>query len=137
MPHPFHLAINITDLDAARAFYGNTLGCKEGRSTDSWVDFDFFGHQISLHLGEPMATAATGKVGEHMVPMPHFGLALPLAEWRDLSKQLTKAGIEFVIPPSARFVGEPGEQHTMFFHDPFGNPIEIKGFPNESGLFAQ
>jgi extradiol dioxygenase family protein len=136
MPHPFHLALNITDLDAARAFYGKTLGCEEGQSTDSWVDFDFFGHQISLHLGEPMATAATGKVGEHMVPMPHFGLVLPLAKWRELSERLTNAGTAFVIPPSARFVGEPGEQHTMFFRDPFGNPIEIKGFPDESGLFA-
>ena len=136
MPHPFHFAFNVTDLDQAREFYAGVLGATEGRSTDSWVDFDFFGHQLSLHLGAPLATAETGKVGEHMVPMPHFGVVLPLAEWRMLADRLKAAGVDFVLPPSVRFEGEPGEQWTMFFRDPSGNPIEIKGFPDASGLFA-
>lgn len=135
MAHPFHLAINVTDLDAARAFYGGLLGATEGRSTETWVDFDLFGHQLSLHLGTPFATAATGKVGAHMVPMPHFGVVLPLDLWRSLADRLTKAETEFVIPPSVRFEGEPGEQWTMFFRDPSGNPIEVKGFADMQGVF--
>lgn len=132
----FHLACNVTDLDATRRFYGDLLGCKEGRSTDSWVDFDFFGHQLSFHLGEPFATSATGKVGEHMVPMPHFGVILDMGRWKELAATLTNAGIDFVIPPSSRFAGEPGEQSTMFFRDPSGNPIEVKGFTDMSGVYA-
>ena len=124
----FHLAFHVTDLDAARRFYGGVLGCQEGRSTDTWVDFDFFGHQISLHLGEPFQTAATGHVGEHLVPMPHFGLILTLPDWRAMAERLQAAGTEFVLPPHLRFAGQPGEQWTMFFRDPFGNPIEVKGF---------
>ena len=124
----FHFAFNVTDLDAARRFYGGVLGCPEGRSTDTWVDFDFFGHQISLHLGEPFQTAATGHVGEHLVPMPHFGLILTLPDWLALAERLQAAGTEFVLPPHLRFAGQPGEQWTMFFRDPFGNPIEVKGF---------
>ena len=124
----FHFAFNVTDLDAARRFYGGVLGCPEGRSTDTWVDFDFFGHQISLHLGEPFQTAATGHVGEHLVPMPHFGLILTLPDWRAMADRLQAAGTEFVLPPHLRFAGQPGEQWTMFFRDPFGNPIEVKGF---------
>lgn len=124
----FHFAFNVTDLDAARRFYGNVLGCREGRSTDTWVDFDFFSHQISLHLGEPLKTARTGKVGDKLVPMPHFGLVLLLPDWKALAERLTQAGIEFVLPPQVRFEGQPGEQWTMFFCDPFGNPIEVKGF---------
>ncbi len=124
----FHFALNVTDLDAARRFYGGVLGCREGRSTDTWVDFDFFGHQISLHLGEPFQTAATGHVGEHLVPMPHFGLILTLPDWRAMAERLQAAGTEFVLPPHLRFAGQPGEQWTMFFRDPFGNPIEVKGF---------
>ncbi len=124
----FHFAFNVTDLDAARRFYGGVLGCREGRSTDTWVDFDFFGHQISLHLGEPFQTAATGHVGEHLVPMPHFGLILTLPDWRAMAERLQAAGTEFVLPPHLRFAGQPGEQWTMFFRDPFGNPIEVKGF---------
>jgi hypothetical protein len=135
MAHPFHLAVNVTDLDAARAFYGDLLGAAEGRSTATWVDFDFFGHQLSLHLGEPLATAATGKVGDHMVPMPHFGVVLPLAEWRALAARLQAAEVDFVLPPSVRFEGEPGEQWTMFFRDPSGNPIEVKGFADMSAVF--
>lgn len=124
----FHFAFNVTDLDAARRFYGSVLGCREGRSTDTWVDFDFFSHQISLHLGEPLKTARTGKVGDKLVPMPHFGLVLLLPDWKALAERLTRAGIEFVLPPQVRFEGQPGEQWTMFFCDPFGNPIEVKGF---------
>jgi extradiol dioxygenase family protein len=132
----FHLALNITDLDAARRFYGDALGCEEGRSTETWVDFSFFGHQLSLHLGEPLKTAATGRVGEHMVPMPHFGIVLPLPEWQQLAARLTAAGTQFVIAPTLRFAGEPGEQHTMFFIDPFGNPIEVKGFASLEAVYA-
>lgn len=137
MPHPFHLAFNVRDLDAARDFYSGHLGAIEGRSTATWVDFDFFGHQLSLHLGEPMATAATGKVGDHMVPMPHFGIVLPLGEWRALADRLTARGTDFIIAPSVRFKGEPGEQWTMFFRDPSGNPIEIKGLDDGADIFAK
>jgi extradiol dioxygenase family protein len=123
----FHLAFHVRDLDVARRFYGGVLGCAEGRSTDTWVDFDFFGHQISLHLGEPFATARTGRVGDVMVPMPHFGLALTLPDWQAMAARLEAAGTEFVLKPQVRFEGKPGEQWTMFFFDPFGNPIEVKG----------
>ena len=132
----FHFAFNVTDLDAARRFYGGVLGCPEGRSTDTWVDFDFFGHQISLHLGEPFQTAATGHVGEHLVPMPHFGLILTLPDWRAMAERLQAAGTEFVLPPHLRFAGQPGEQWTMFFRDPFGNPIEVKGFDSLERVYA-
>lgn len=136
LPSAFHFAFNITDLDAARKFYGDVLGCVEGRSTDTWVDFDFFGHQISLHLGEPFATAATGKVGKHMVPMPHFGIILLYPEWQAMADRLKAAGIEFVLEPQVRFKGEVGEQYTMFFLDPFGNPIEVKGFQTEEQIYS-
>jgi len=132
----FHLAINVTDLDQARAFYGGVLGCPEGRSTDTWVDFDFFGHQLSLHLGPPLQHAPTGKVGDHMVPMPHFGAVLPLSKWQETADRLTQGGIDFVLPPTQRFAGEPGEQWTMFFHDPCGNPIELKGFADMTKVTA-
>jgi uncharacterized protein len=124
----FHLAYNVRDLDAARRFYGGVLGCREGRSAPTWVDFDFFGHQISLHLGEPFATANTGQVGDHLVPMPHLGLVLALPDWQALAGRLRTAGTAFVLEPQVRFEGQPGEQWTMFFRDPSGNPIEVKGF---------
>ncbi|CUX82943.1 MAG: putative dioxygenase of extradiol dioxygenase family [Roseibaca calidilacus] len=133
---PFHFAYHVTDLDQARAFYGGVLGCTEGRSTDTWVDFDFFGHQISLHLGTPFANAPTGKVGDHMVPMPHFGLVLDVERFRALADRLGAAGVEFVIPPTLRFAGQPGEQWTMFFRDPSGNPIEVKGYASADQVFA-
>lgn len=136
MSNPFHLAFHVRDLDIARAFYGDTLGCTEGRSTESWVDFDFFGHQISMHLGEPFTTAATGRVGDHMVPMPHFGIVLDMPGFERLAMRLSMANLDFVIPPTLRFAGEPGEQWTMFFLDPFGNPIEVKGFADPDGIFA-
>ena len=136
MTSVFHLAFNVTDLDAARRFYGGTLGCREGRSTATWVDFDFFGHQLSLHLGEPFATAATGRVGDKLVPMPHFGVVLLLPAWQELARRLEAAGTDFVLAPQVRFASEPGEQWTMFFRDPFGNPIEVKGFRTTEGLYA-
>lgn len=132
----FHLAYHVHDLTEARAFYGGLLGCEEGRSTATWVDYNFFGHQLSLHLGTPFATAATGHVGDHRVPMPHLGVILPKADWEALAARLTQAGIDFVLAPFTRFAGEPGEQSTMFFKDPSGNPIEIKGFADMSGVFA-
>lgn len=137
MPVPFHLAFHVTDLDEAREFYSGALGAEEGRSTDTWVDFDFFGHQLSLHLGEPFANAPTGKVGDHMVPMPHFGVVLPLDDWNVLAGRLEERQTDFIIAPSVRFKGAPGEQWTMFFRDPSGNPIEVKGFADDSGVFAK
>lgn len=132
----FHLAYHVRDLDESRRFYGAVLGCREGRSTDTWVDFDFFGHQISLHLGTPFVTTNTGKVGDHMVPMPHLGVILQMADWQALANRLTAQQMIFVLPPGIRFAGEPGEQATMFFLDPSGNPIEIKGFASLDGIFA-
>lgn len=132
----FHFAFNVTDLDAARRFYGGVLGCTEGRSTETWVDFDFFGHQISLHLGQPFPTANTGHVGNVLVPMPHFGLILQQADWQAMADRLTAAGTDFVLPPQLRFAGQPGEQWTMFFRDPFGNPIEVKGFASLDTVYA-
>ena len=132
----FHLALNVRDLAEARAFYGGVLGCREGRSAPTWVDFEFFGHQISLHLGEPFATRPTGQVDDHRVPMPHFGVVLGLADWQALARRLTEAGVAFVIAPTVRFAGEPGEQSTMFFLDPAGNPIEIKGFACPGAIYA-
>lgn len=136
MKSAFHLAYHVTDLDAARQFYGETLGCTEGRSSDTWVDFDFFGHQISLHLGTPFETTNTGKVGDHMVPMPHLGIVLGKTDWDSLAARLQSMDIEFVLPPHTRWPGEPGEQSTMFFRDPSGNPIEVKGFADTNGIFA-
>ena len=136
MPSIFHFAFNVTHLDSARQFYGQVLGCREGRSTETWVDFDFFGHQISLHLGEPLRTAATGRVGDKLVPMPHFGLILALPAWQGMADRLVAAGTAFVLPPQVRFENQPGEQWTMFFLDPFGNPIEIKGFRDLEAVYA-
>ncbi len=138
MPSIFHLAYHVRDLDQSRRFYCDLLGCEEGRSTDTWVDIDFFGHQISLHLGQPFAVSNTGKVGEHMVPMPHLGVILELPEWQQLADRLTASGqVEFVLKPQIRFAGEPGEQATMFFLDPSGNPIEVKGFRSLAQVYAK
>jgi len=132
----FHFAFNVTDLGEARRFYGDLLGCREGRSTETWVDFDFFSHQISLHLGEPLKTSLTGHVGDQVVPMPHFGLVLQRADWQAMADRLQAAGVPFVVPPQLRFAGQPGEQWTMFFLDPFGNPLEIKGFESLETVYA-
>jgi len=133
----FHFAFNVTDLDEARRFYGGVLGCAEGRSSPTWVDFDFFDHQISLHLGEPFATARTGLVGEQRVPMPHFGLVLALPEWQAMAQRLSNAGTSFILEPQLRYAVQPGEQWTMFFCDPCGNPLEIKGLASPDGLYAR
>jgi extradiol dioxygenase family protein len=131
----FHFSFNVTDLDVARRFYGGVLGCQEGRSTDTWVDFDFFDHQISLHLGEPLQTRNTGQVDGMLVPMPHFGLVLNAHDWHAMAQRLRDAGTSFVIEPYLRFEGEPGEQWTMFFLDPFGNPLEVKGFADLATIY--
>jgi len=131
----FHLAYNVIDLENTRIFYRDVLGCKEGRSTDTWIDFNFFGHQISMHLGKPFTVEDTGQVGEHLVSMPHLGVALQLDDWHDLAQKLKGLNVEFVIEPVGRFIGQVGEQYTMFFKDPSGNPIEIKGFKDLSKVF--
>lgn len=131
----FHLAIHVTDLEDARGFYRDILGCGEGRSSDTWVDFDFFGHQMSLHLGPVAQTYPTGHVDGQSVPMPHFGVVIALEEWSQLKTRLEKAGTAFEIAPQIRFEGQAGEHHIMFFRDPFGNAIEIKGFHDLDGLF--
>jgi extradiol dioxygenase family protein len=131
----FHLAYNVKNLDETRTFYKDILGCKEGKSTETSVDFDFFGHQLSLHLGEPFKVENTGRVAEHMVAMPHLGVILEMPEWNALAKRLEEANVEFIIAPTLRFEGEVGEQSTMFFTDPSGNPLEIKGFESLDSVF--
>ena len=135
---PFHLAFPVHDLEAARTFYGGTLGCSEGRSSERWIDFDFFGHQIVAHLdpAKVAGAAITNPVDGHDVPVPHFGAVLPMAEWERLAERLAAAGTAFVIPPKVRFKGEVGEQATMFFLDPSGNALEIKAMANPANLFA-
>ncbi|MCB2066223.1 MAG: VOC family protein [Erythrobacter sp.] len=133
---PFHLAFPVHDLAAARAFWGETMGCPEGRSSDEWVDFDFYGHQIAAHLSDRAGDAASNPVDGHDVPVPHFGIVLSMAEWHELADRLTAAGTRFAIEPYVRFKGQPGEQATMFFRDPSGNAIEMKAFADRSKLFA-
>lgn len=133
----FHFAYHVRDLASARRFYCDVLGCAEGRSTETWLDIDFFGHQLSLHLGEPFAVSNTGKVGDHWVPMPHFGVVLSMPDWLALKERLMGRDVDFVLAPTLRFVGTPGEQATMFFLDPSGNPIEIKGFVEWASVYAQ
>ena len=135
---PFHLAFPVDDLAAARRFYGELLGCPEGRSADEWVDFDLHGHQIVAHLvGAAERSRATNAVDGDHVPVPHFGLVLPMSEWKDLAARLEGAGVEFVIPPTVRFAGEPGEQATMFLLDPSGNALEFKALTEPAKLFAK
>lgn len=135
---PFHLAFPVADLADARAFYGDLLGCPEGRSSDEWVDFNFYGHQIVAHLApEQTGNAGASNVDGKSVPVRHFGAVLPMAEWERLAKKLTDAGIAFVIEPYVRFKGEPGEQATMFFMDQCGNAIEFKAFKDLANLFAK
>ena len=137
-PYPrFHLAFPVTDLAAARRFYGEFLGCPEGRSSEDWVDFDFFGHQIVAHrVGAAGMTDATSLVDGKRVPVRHFGVVLDMAQWEGLSRRLTAAGTRFVIEPYVRFKGQVGEQATMFFLDPFGNALEFKAFREMASLFA-
>jgi extradiol dioxygenase family protein len=134
---PFHLAFPVDDLAAARRFYGDLLGCPEGRSADHWVDFDLHGHQIVAHLApEAVRQRATNPVDGEAVPVPHFGLVLAMDQWKALAKRLTEADTEFVIPPTVRFAGEPSEQATMFFLDPAGNALEFKAMADPANLFA-
>ena len=134
---PFHLAFPVDDLAAARHFYGELLGCPEGRSSEKWVDFDFHGHQIVAHLAPDAARArASNPVDGEDVPVPHFGVVLPMAEWKRLAEKLQGAGTRFVIQPTVRFEGQPGEQATMFFLDPSGNALEFKAFADDSMVFA-
>jgi extradiol dioxygenase family protein len=136
---PFHLAIPVHDLAAARAFYGELLGCAEGRSDADWVDFDFFGHQLVCHrVAQAAPGAGHNPVDGHDVPVPHFGMVLEMPDWEALAKQLKAAGVAFVIEPTIRFKGRPGEQATMFLTDPSGNALEFKAFRDIAGqLFAR
>ncbi|MEO1512047.1 MAG: VOC family protein, partial [Planctomycetota bacterium] len=136
MPDPFHLAFPVTDLEAARRFYVELLGCRVGRSSDRWIDFDFFGHQAVAQLVEgPIREAGVNLVDGHEVPVPHFGVVLPMDGWRALAERLGSAGVGWVIEPYVRFEGEPGEQATMFLRDPSGNALEFKAFADPSRLF--
>ncbi|GAA0877514.1 VOC family protein [Algoriphagus jejuensis] len=135
---PFHLAFPIRDIAETRSFYGDLLGCDIGRSTDKWIDFNFFGHQLSAHIKpDELANTKTNKVDGKNVPVRHFGAILEWDEWHDLANKLKKHGIEFVIEPYIRFKGEVGEQATMFFLDPCGNALEFKSFQDPSLIFAK
>lgn len=139
MPTPplFHLAIPVTDLDRARAFYGGLLGCPEGRSAASWVDFDFFGHQLVAHLApEEAGHRETSTVDGKQVPVRHFGVILDMETWQALAEKLRAAGVEFVVEPYVRFKGQPGEQATLFLLDPCGNALEFKAFADMGRVFA-
>jgi extradiol dioxygenase family protein len=134
---PFHFAFPVDDLAAARAFYGGLLGCAEGRSAEEWVDFDLHGHQIVAHFApSAVQRRPTNPVDGEDVPVPHFGLVLPMEEWKALADRLENAAVEFVIPPTVRFAGQPGEQATMFFRDPAGNALEFKAMADPAKLFA-
>lgn len=136
---PFHLAFPVHDLALARQFYGNFLGCEEGRSADQWIDFNFYGHQIVTHLvpGMGQTDAGSNPVDGHGVPVPHFGVVLEMADWQSLADRLKAADVPFEIEPTIRFQGQPGEQATMFFRDPSGNAIEMKAFASLESLFAR
>ncbi|MTI41059.1 VOC family protein [Fulvivirga lutimaris] len=137
MIQPFHLAFPVDNLEAARDFYVNVIGCKTGRSSDQWIDFDFFGHQVVAHLApNEVGIAATNKVDGDAVPVKHFGVILEMDQWEALSKKLIDKGIKFIIEPHIRFKGLSGEQATMFFLDPCGNALEFKAFKDKSQIFA-
>ena len=136
---PFHIAFPVDDLAAARRFYGTVLGCPEGRSSEQWIDFNLFGHQIVAHQ-KPKAVSAgahSNAVDGHDVPVPHFGVVLEKQQWKDLAERVKAAGVRFVIEPYTRFEGEPGEQSTMFFLDPAGNALEFKAFDDLEQMFAK
>jgi len=134
---PFHLAFPVYDLAEARQFYGDVMGCTEGRSSDHWIDFNFFGHQIVAHLDAgARRVAAHNPVDGHDVPVPHFGVVLTMDQWEALADRVKTAGIRFVIEPHVRFKGLVGEQATMFFYDPSGNALEFKAFADDANLFA-
>ena len=133
---PFHLAFPVDNLEKTREFYTKTLGCNEGRSSDRWIDFDMYGHQIVAHLVDELDQVATNAVDGDDVPSSHFGVILEMEQWNQLADILVKLGIEFIIEPHIRFKGEPGEQATMFFLDPCGNAIEFKAFKSDDMIFA-
>ena len=136
MKNPFHLAFPIKDIEETKKFYKNILGCKIGRESDAWVDFNFFGHQVSAHLKpEELSNTKKNKVDGKSVPVRHFGVVLDWKEWRSLSEKLQKLKIKFIINPYIRFKGEVGEQATMFFLDPSGNALEFKSFKDPKQLF--
>lgn len=138
MLSPFHVAFAVHDLAAARQFYGELLGCPEGRSSEDWIDFNFYGHQIVAHLAPEEAGAAQrNAVDGHGVPVRHMGIVLPMAQWTAMAERLKANKVAFIIEPYTRFVGQPGEQATMFFLDPSGNAIEIKAFADINMLFAK
>ena len=134
---PFHLAIKVDDLSTARDFYGQLMGCKEGRSSDEWIDFDFFGHQVVVHLSDCQSRdSSANHVDGNDVPVPHFGIVLDMSSWQILAEKLSKAKVDFLIPPTLRFKGKPGEQATMFLRDPAGNALEFKAFRDDKMLFS-
>ena len=133
---PFHLAFPVHDLAAARAFWGGVIGCSEGRSSDAWIDFDFYGHQIVAHLAPAAAPAASNPVDGHDVPVPHFGVVLDWDDWHELAARLRDSETRFVIEPGIRFRGEVGEQATFFLYDPSGNALEFKAFADDRQVFA-
>ena len=133
---PFHLAFPVDDLERTRAFYTKILGCTEGRSSDRWIDFDMYGHQVVAHLVDELDQVATNAVDGDDVPSSHFGVILEMEQWNQLADSLVKLGIEFIIEPHIRFKGEPGEQATMFFLDPCGNALEFKAFRSDDMIFA-
>jgi uncharacterized protein len=134
----FHLAFPVHDLNDAREFYGRVLGCEEGRSSERWIDFNLYGHQIVAHLVENGAgIRASNHVDADDVPVPHFGIVLPMNEWKALAERLKAKGVKFIIEPKIRFTGEVGEQATMFLLDPSGNALEFKGFNDFSQIFAK
>lgn len=132
---PFHLAFPVRDLEATRDFYTRILGCRTGRSSDRWIDFDLYGHQIVAHLATPTAVTSN-SVDDRDVPVPHFGVVLEWDTWHVLAEKLKQTGIEFIIEPYIRFAGETGEQATMFFLDPSGNALEFKAFRDPTQIFA-
>ncbi len=135
---PFHLAFPVHDLALARQFYGELLGCAEGRSSDAWIDFDFYGHQVVAHLSPNEVRAAEANVVDgHDVPVRHFGVVLEWQSWQALATTLTTAGVRFIIEPGIRFAGQVGEQATMFLLDPSGNALEFKSFRDPSRIFAK
>lgn len=133
----FHLAFPVSDIEATRRFFVELLGCKVGREASRWIDFDFFGHQLSAHLVDEAETAVYNPVDGKQVPARHFGLILEWSEWERLAERLRNAGVEFLIEPYVRFAGEPGEQGTFFVKDPSGNALEFKTFREDSGVFRR
>ena len=137
MNNLFHLAFPVKDLESSRRFYGTILGCEEGRSSEHWIDFNLFGHQIVAHLSENAGVVQRNKVDADHVPVPHFGIILPMEEFHAFADKLKANGVEFIIEPKIRFQGETGEQATMFFLDPSGNALEFKAFADFSQVFAK